>query len=129
MNGKKDVDRISTPESRKHGGKSAFLLFLALSCSTTVFAQSDASQYAGGDVCSEHQTRTHLFRDWDGERSALALRGITFDFFYVADLQANPIGGLEQTKAGWGRIRGTMDVDFGKLTDWNPGRSVAYLLC
>ena len=44
---------------------------------------------------------------------------MTFDFFFVADLQANPVGGLKQTEAGWGRIRGTMDIDFGRLTDWN----------
>jgi porin len=44
---------------------------------------------------------------------------VTFDLFFVADLQANPVGGLKQTEAGWGRIRGTMDIDFGRLTDWN----------
>jgi porin len=63
--------------------------------------------------------RQYFFGDWGGERTALASKGVTFDFFYVADLQANPVGGLEQKAVGWGRIRGTMDVDFGKLTDWN----------
>jgi porin len=65
------------------------------------------------------QPRQYLFGDWDGERTALADKGVTFDFFYVADLQANPTGGLQQTYAGWGRIRGTMDVDFGKLKGWH----------
>jgi porin len=49
----------------------------------------------------------------------VGLQGVVFDFFYVADLRANPVGGLEQTQAGWGRIRGTMDVDFGNLCDGN----------
>ncbi len=44
---------------------------------------------------------------------------VTFDSFYVADLQANTVGGQRQAQAGWGRIRGTMDIDLGKLTDWN----------
>jgi porin len=29
------------------------------------------------------------------------------------------VGGTRQTEAGWGRIRGTMDIDFGKLSDSN----------
>jgi porin len=44
---------------------------------------------------------------------------VTFDFFYVADLLSNPVGGLTQDNTGWGRIRGTIDIDFGKLTGWH----------
>jgi porin len=68
---------------------------------------------------SNSPPRQYLLGDWGGERSSLALKGVTFDYFYVADLQANPVGGLEQTQAGWGRIRGTMDVDFAKLVGWD----------
>jgi porin len=71
------------------------------------------------DISSAMPPRQYLFGDWGGERTTLANKGVTFDFFYVADLQANPVGGLTQTQAGWGRIRGTMDVDFGKLKGWN----------
>ena len=28
-------------------------------------------------------------------------------------------GRPEANQVGWGRVRGTMDVDFGKLIDWN----------
>ena len=95
------------------------IVLLLFSSASRVFAQSGAGQYAGEEDSTAHRTRSYLFGDWDGRRSELASRGITFDFFYVADLQANPVGGLRQTEAGWGRIRGTMDIDFGKLTDWN----------
>jgi carbohydrate-selective porin OprB len=73
----------------------------------------------GDEASTAHRARSYLFGDWGGKRSELASRGITFDFFYVADLQANPVGGTRQAEAGWGRIRGTMDIDFAKLTDWN----------
>jgi carbohydrate-selective porin OprB len=59
-----------------------------------------------------------LLGDWGGERAALAERGITFNFFYIADLQANPSGGREQTKAGWPRVRGTIDINFDKMISW-----------
>ena len=92
-------------------------LAVVLLCSATkVFAQTTAG---ASDDGSGSRPRQYLLADWGGERTRLASKGVTFDFFYVADLQANPIGGLEQTQAGWGRIRGTMDVDFGKLTEWN----------
>jgi porin len=101
---------------RNHTTKSFFIAALLLLCSASVFAQSGDTEQGGWNVLG---TRKYAFGDWGGERSKLASRGVTFDFFYVADLQANPVGGLRQTQAGWGRIRGTMDVDFGKLTDWN----------
>jgi porin len=98
----------------------AALLFL---CSASrLRAQSQVSLddlYAGDDASAPHPARAYLFGDWAGERSKLASKGVVFDFFYVADLQGNPVGGLEQTQAGWGRIRGTVDVDFGKLTGWD----------
>ncbi len=92
---------------------------LLLCSASKVSAQDVTPQSASDDTSSAHRTRSSLFGDWGGERTALAEKGVTFDFFYVADLQANPVGGLTQTQAGWGRIRGTMDVDFAKLTGWN----------
>lgn len=94
-----------------------FLAVLSLLCSAPrIFAQTTT---AASDDDSISRPRQYLFGDWGGERTSLASKGVTFDFFYVADLQANPVGGLEQTQAGWGRVRGTMDVDFGKLTEWD----------
>jgi carbohydrate-selective porin OprB len=92
---------------------------LLLSTPGKVFAQTDAVDSLDGSGYGQKHARTYLFGDWAGERSNLAGHGVVFDFFYVADLQANPVGGLEQAQAGWGRIRGTVDVDFGKLAEWN----------
>jgi carbohydrate-selective porin OprB len=100
-------------QPRKGARNIAYLAVLLLLCSTSpVFAQSEASEYAGDEISITHPTRSYLFGDWGGKRGELASRGITFDFFYVADLQANPVGGVRQAEAGWGRIRGTVDIDF-----------------
>jgi porin len=63
-------------------------------------------------------SRQHLFGDWGGERTALAEKGITFDFFYITDLEANPTGGLQEAQAGWERIRGTVDINFDRMISW-----------
>jgi carbohydrate-selective porin OprB len=63
-------------------------------------------------------SRQYLLGDWGGARSALAEKGIVFDFFYIADLQANPSGGREQTQAGWPRVRGTIDINFDRMISW-----------
>lgn len=58
----------------------------------------------------------YLFGDWGGERTKLAEeKGVTFDFFYVADFLATPQAAIKTGAAGWNRVRGTMDIDFGKL--------------
>jgi len=98
---------------------SCMLAGLLLCAASAALAQSEAGRHVSDEVSNMHQSRSYLFGDWGGKRSGLAEKGVTFDFFYVADLQANPVGGLKQTEAGWGRIRGTMDVDFGRLTNWN----------
>jgi porin len=60
----------------------------------------------------------YLFGDWGGARTRLAEdKGITFDFYYIADLLANPAGGSTEKESGWERVRGTMDVDFGKFAN------------
>lgn len=63
-------------------------------------------------------SRQYLFGDWGGERTALAEKGVTFDFFYISDLQGNPTGGLQQSRVGWERIRGTIDINFDKMMKW-----------
>ena len=65
-----------------------------------------------------HHPSPYLFGDWGGLRRQLAeQKGITFDFYYVADFLANPKGGSTAKESGWERVRGTMDIDFGKLAD------------
>jgi porin len=106
-------------QHRKYIRHIVYLVMLLLSCSASKVSAQSGPQDQGGETSSVHQNRSYLFGDWDGERSELASKGIVFDFFYVSDLQANPVGGTEQTQVGWGRIRGTVDIDFGKLYDWN----------
>lgn len=104
---------------------------LLLLCAVPVLAQSDygpGSPSASPDADLAEplgfsyphlDSRAHLFdgvNSWRDARSQLEERGITFDFYYVTDLLANPAGGKEQTAAGWGRLRGTMDIDFGRFT-------------
>jgi porin len=92
-----------------------FILLLMLGASAE--AQS-ALPSDSGTPSPELSSRQYLFGDWGGERSALAEKGITFDFFYITDMQANPSGGLQQTYAGWERTRGTVDINFDKMIQW-----------
>src|SRR5258708_34171531 len=71
---------------------------------------------------AEFASGQNFFGDWGGKRSALAEKGIFFDFFYITDMQANPSGGLQQTYAGWERIRGTVDINFDKMIQWQGVR-------
>src|SRR5690242_9356437 len=92
-------------------------LLLLLALVAPVKAQN-AVATGPGSPSPEKNTRQFLLGNWGGERTALAEKGVTFDFFYVSDMQANPSGGLQQTEAGWERIRGTIDVDFDRLLKW-----------
>jgi len=88
------------------------LIFLA-----PAWAQNAAAQDQNASLFGL-PSRQHLFGDWGGERTALAEKGITFDFFYIADLEDNPTGGLQQSHAGWERIRGTIDISFDRMISW-----------
>jgi len=90
----------------------ATLTFLAPAWAQNVSSQEQNASLIG------LPSRQYLFGDWGGERTALAEKGLTFDFFYISDLEANPTGGLDQAQAGWMRIRGTMDLNFDRLISW-----------
>ena len=51
-----------------------------------------------------------MFGDWNGQRTRLENRGVTFSFQSVNDFLLDGQGDA----ANWSRVRGTMDVDFGK---------------
>jgi len=55
----------------------------------------------------------HFLGDWDGMRSRLSERGVTFDFQYVSDSLADVGGDKADSFAMWNRARATVDVDFG----------------
>lgn len=81
-------------------------------------AQMDAPAPDAGLSFIPLPSRPYLLGDWGGKRTALSEKGITFDFFYISDMQANPSGGLKQTQGGWERARGTMDINFDQLISW-----------
>lgn len=85
-------------------------------------AQNTAGDSSGALSTTElsfWNEQNYLLGDWGGERSRLSAKGINFDFYYVSDFLGNPSGGRDQAFTDWGRIRGTVDVDLGKLTDAN----------
>src|ERR1700739_4355378 len=92
-------------------------LILALMLIAPAWAQN-ATAPDPSTPFSDFKSRQYLLGDWGGERPALAEKGITFDFFYITDLEANPTGGLQQTQAGWERIRGTVDINFDRFIQW-----------
>jgi Carbohydrate-selective porin, OprB family len=98
----------------------AYLLsfVLALISVGPLLAQTNSPASDDGGTLFEMRPRQYLFGDWGGKRTALEEKGVKFDFFYIADLEANPTGGLQQTKAGWERIRGTIDINFDELMKW-----------
>jgi porin len=58
----------------------------------------------------------YLLGDWGGARTKLAEeKGVTFDFFYVTDMLDATSARIKTGGAAWNRVRGTMDIDFGKL--------------
>jgi len=62
------------------------LTILPLIFVVPVFAQMTASNNDRGTLLSDTRPRRYLFGDWGGKRTALAEKGITFDFFYISDM-------------------------------------------
>jgi porin len=76
-----------------------------------------------GDTTADAQAPTDLWHqkymfNWGPERERLADRGVTFNFFYINDAfdDVQHPEGVRQEFGGWGRIRGTVDVDFSKFS-------------
>jgi porin len=100
------------------------LIFAAIVLLTTTLAYgqntSENKSAANPDPPADPPAvRNYLFGDWDGARTRLAQEGVTFDFYYVSDFLGNATGGKSQSFTDWGRIRGTVDIDIGKLTETN----------
>jgi porin len=55
-------------------------------------------------------TSPYLLGEWGGERTRLEHAGVVLNLIYVNDLLADTRGDL----ANWSRVRGTLDIDFGK---------------
>jgi porin len=81
------------------------------------FAQSHLeTNYAEPNSAGDSQ---YLFGDFFGFRSALAAKGITLDVESTTDSFGVVHGGLSNQAAAFTRIRGTIDIDFDKLTGTN----------
>ncbi len=89
-----------------HG--SCYLLLAAVA-----FAQDPQDNYRFPNPKNE---RPNFFGDWGGYRSKLEQRGVTFRISSTTDSLFVLHGGVSNQAAPWTRIRGTIDVDFEKLT-------------
>ncbi len=91
------------------------IVLCPLLLSVTAFSQDNTTAPPSTNIF----TQKHLFGDWGGERTKLEEeKGIKFDFFYVSDMLDATSARIQTGAAAWNRVRGTMDIDFGKLAGW-----------
>ncbi len=87
----------------------------------SAFAQQEKQEGDGlsGPDVNEHapNDRGHLFGKWGGERQHLSERGLNIDLQYLSDSLWNLRSAKKERLANWSRVRGTVDIDFGKLTE------------
>lgn len=81
--------------------------------------QEDSLSPPDSHETSPRQQR-HLLGEWGGERTRLFERGVRFDFQYISDTLWNVKSAQKERAASFNRVRGTIDIDFGALSD-QPG--------
>src|SRR5690242_9455716 len=81
----------------------AALVFGCPSCSVS-------AQEPDGSAAGRWTNGPYLFGDWNGKRTRLENAGVVLNLIYVNDFLTETRGGL----ANWSRVRGTLDIDFGK---------------
>ncbi len=92
------------------------LVLIALFCASTLALAQDSSA-SQQPTTFNLMNQKYLLGDWGGTRTRLEEeKGIKFDFFYVSDMLYADDGRFRDGGAAWNRVRGTMDIDFGKLT-------------
>jgi len=89
------------------------LLVFACRCSAQYHLETN---YAEPNSANDGQ---HFLGDWFGIRSGLSERGITFNIESTTDSMGVVHGSLSDQAAAFTRIRGTVDIDFDKLTGTN----------
>src|SRR5262249_46235041 len=103
----------------RFGASATFLILIVtapLCCQTR---QEDT--LAGPDTHEiPERAHAHLFGEWGGERTRLQERGVRFDFQYITDTLWNVKSVQKERVASFNRVRGTVDIDFGALSD-QPG--------
>jgi porin len=90
---------------------SAVLNALTIPLLLASFGSSVSAQSATDPPSQTWHDQPYLFGDWGGERTALERAGIVFNFVSVNDFLVDSRG----DDASLSRVRGTLDVDFGKL--------------
>jgi carbohydrate-selective porin OprB len=68
---------------------------------------------------SDMMHRNYMF-NWGTERQKWADKGFSFNFFYITDAFYDfhrPTAETRDVYNNWNRIRGTVDLDFGKMSD------------
>ena len=99
-------------------------LFITCSLPAQQKDQDDQNDQLSGPDRHEHapSDQRHLFGNWHGERQQLLERGVNLDLMYLSDSLWNLRSVQKERLANWNRVRGTVDLDFGKLTH-TPGLS------
>jgi porin len=83
----------------------AAILLLSICVATPAHAQT-----TGESPSTSWANSPYMLGDWGGERTALEHSGIVFNFVSVNDLLVD----ARSDVANWSRVRGTLDIDFGK---------------
>lgn len=100
------------------------LPILACFLAFSVHAQQgkQGSDELSGPDRHEHvpEDQGHLLGGWHGERQRLLEHGVSLDLEYISDSLWNVRSLQKQRLASFNRVRGTVDVDFSKLTH-TPG--------
>ncbi len=98
------------------------LLACSLALSLRAQQEKQGSEELSGPDTHEHapEDRGHLLGGWNGERQRLLERGVNLDVQYISDSLWNLRSAQKTRLASWNRVRGTLDIDFGKLTH-TPG--------
>src|SRR5438874_1247710 len=83
---------------------------VAVAAALGTFASPINAQEQGSSAAARQMSSPYLLGDWGGERTRLENAGVVLNLIYVNDLLADTRGDL----ANWSRVRGTLDIDFGK---------------
>jgi porin len=80
-------------------------------------AQSFEDTLSGADQSEQAPNQQpHLFGVWGGERIKLLQKGVRFDLAYTSDSLWNVLSAEPDRLAVFSRVRGTVDLDFSRLT-------------
>ena len=90
-------------------------VILALLGVTVPACSQAADQTLGGPDSREvgQGPHGHMLGDWGGERTRLAEDGVEFDLQYISDFLWNIKSQQQERLAGFDRVRGTVDINFG----------------